>query len=145
MCLVAAFAAAGSARSRASPMVSAQSTANASTLAMDEHGVAATRVVKIANVVVSTTSSRGLTLSISSAKLSKSDGSTPVPFQVALVDHAAAAPSLAAFTTPSGATYTFSTATAGTVQRDLYIRYRLAPLQDPGSYAASINLDATDN
>ncbi|MDB4961002.1 MAG: hypothetical protein JWP01_1001 [Myxococcales bacterium] len=127
------------------PALMAQGTAAATSLAMDGRGSASTHVVKIGVLSVSTTAAAGLTLSVRSGSLTKADGSTPVAFQVVLVDRDAAAPSSAAFMTPSGMIYTFATSSAVTVEKDLYIKYTPVPLQDPGSYTASVDLDVVDN
>ena len=128
----------------ASPAVTAQSTLGASGLLLDGRGTATTRIVKVAAISFSTDASAGLMLTIASGALTKAGG-TPVAFQVVLVARDGAAPSSGAFTTPSGSSYQVSTASASTVERDLYIMYRSAALQDPGAYAATIVLDAIDN
>jgi len=124
--------------------VTAQSTLGASGLVLDGRGIATTRIVKVAAISFSTDTAAGLTLTIASGSLTKAGG-TPVAFQVVLVARDAAAPSSGAFTTPSGSSYQVSTASPSTVERDLYIMYRAAALQDPGTYSATIDLDVFDN
>jgi hypothetical protein len=128
----------------AAPELAVSATAGASNLTMDGAGSSSTRIVKIADLSLSTDDEQGLTLSVSSGSLTKAGGS-PVPFQVALVADEAAAPSAAAFTTSSGGTLFHSTGGAGSLGLDLYIKYRSANLQDPGAYSASIDLGVVDN
>jgi hypothetical protein len=129
----------------ATPDLTTQATAGATSLGMDGRGNASTHIFKIAELSISTSSASGFLLSVSSGNLAKGDGSTPVHVQVAVVDHDAAAPSSAAFTSPSGMTYTFATTHSGAVQKDLYIKYTPAALQDPGTYSASVDLGVVDN
>lgn len=130
---------------RASSSVTAQRAAGATGLDLDGRGSSATHIVKIAELSLTTDSSRGFTVTVTSGSLSKVDGSTPVSFQVVVVDRDAVAPSTAAFTTPSGTPYLFATIAAGPAEKDLYIKYTSAALQDPGSYAASVEIDVVDN
>jgi hypothetical protein len=129
----------------AAPALTVQSASTATGLGLDGRGSTSTHVVKIADLVLSTEAAGGLTVSIGSGQLIKPNGSTPISYQVVLVDSAAGAPSAAAFTTPSGTPYTFSTHVPGTVEQALYIRYTPAALQGPGAYAASVNLAVIDN
>ena len=128
----------------ATPEVAATPTAGASNLTMDGAGSAQTRIVKIADLSVSTDDPQGFTLSITSGNLTKAGGSA-IPFQVALVGDEAAAPASSAFTVASGGALLRTTSTAGALPLDLYIKYRAADLQDPGVYSASIGLDIIDN
>lgn len=142
--LVAALLMGSGSAASAAAAVTAQSTVAASGLVLDGQGIASTRIVKVAVISFSTDAPNGVSLSISSGSLTKAGG-TPVAFQVAVVDRDAVAPSSDAFTTPSGSAHVVSTAAAGVAERDLYIMYRAAALQDPGAYSASINLDVVDN
>jgi hypothetical protein len=128
----------------ATPNVSATATSAANNLTMDGGGSSSVRIVKIADLSLSTDDADGFLLSVSSGSLTKAGGS-PVPFQVALVANEAAPPSAAAFTVSSGGTLTHSTTSAGAESVDLYIKYQSANLQDPGTYSASINLSIVDN
>lgn len=143
--LTAACVLASSTVALATPSVTATATSGATVLVLDGEGSATTHVVKIADVSLWTDAAAGLTVSISSGSLTKADGRTPIPFQVLLVDDGAAAPAAAAFTTPSGTTYTWSSTSAGSFERDLYIKYTPASLQDPGAYTASVDLSVVDN
>ena len=129
----------------ASPTLTASGTAGATSLGMDGLGNASTHVVRIGVVSASTSGPNGFTLSVSSGSLAKADGSTPIAFQVVLVDRDATPPSSAAFTTPSGMTYTLVMLTAAAVDKDLYIKYTPRSLQDPGPYSASVELGIVDN
>jgi hypothetical protein len=135
----------GAPRAIASSAVTVQSTAGATTLELDGRGSASTHIVKIAEVSLTTDAATGMTVAITSGSLAKLDGSTPVSFRVVLVDRAASPPSAAAFTTQSGTPYLFSTSAAGSVEKDAYIKYTPAALQDPGAYAASVAIDVVDN
>jgi hypothetical protein len=129
----------------ASSAVTVQSTAGATSLELDGRGGASTHIVKIAEVSLTTDAAAGLAAAITSGSLTKVDGSTPVPFRVVLVDRDASPPPSSAFTTPPGTPYLFSTSAAGSVEKDAYIKYTPGALQDPGSYAASVEIDVVDN
>lgn len=126
------------------PELVVSSASGANNLTMDGAGSSNTRIVKVADLSLSTDASQGFTLSVTSGSLTKAGGN-PIPFQVALVADEGAPPSAAAFTVPSGSTLFFSTSDAGSTQKDLYIKYRSADLQDPGTYSASIDLSIADN
>jgi hypothetical protein len=142
--LTAALLLGGPSPAFATPAMTATATANATHLGLDGQGSASTHIVKVAALSLSTDGANGLTVSIASGSLTKAGGSS-VAFQVALVDHNATAPSAAAFMTASGGLYTFSTEVAAMVEKDLYIKYRPAALQDPGGYIASIDIQVDDN
>lgn len=129
----------------AAPSIAVSAAAGASELTMDGEGASATHVVKIADATLSTDGAAGLTVRITAGLLTNPGGHTAVPFQVLLVNHGASAPAESAFTTPAAMTLVWSTAAAGTVDKDLYIKYRPAPLQDPGAYTGTIDLDVSDN
>lgn len=117
----------------------------ANNLILDGKGSASiSRIVKVANLELSTDDPDGFTLTISSQSLTKSGGETPIPFQVTTVP---ANESLndSDFSVPPGSNYTVSTTSAGSSLKDMYIRYTPAALQDPGVYNTSISLIVTDN
>ncbi len=143
--IVLALLVARPAPARGAPALVARATAGASSLHIDGRDSGSTHIVKIAVVLLSTTGPSGFTVSVSSGSLSKPGGSTPLGFQVVLVDRDATVPSSPVFTTPSGMTYTFATSSAVNVDKDLYIKYRPAALQDPGAYTASVELSIVDN
>lgn len=137
--------AASTAVALATPSVTVSPVPGAGALVLDGQGSATTRIAKIADVSLSTDASSGFTVSVSSGSLTKADGRTPIPFQVVLVADGASAPLASAFTTPSGTTYSWSSAGPGALEKDLYIKYTPAALQDPGAYTASVDIDVVDN
>jgi len=141
MYLAAALALGAPAPALATSSLTAQPSGGATTLGLDGEGTARMHIVKVAELSLSTDANAGLTVSVASGSLTK-DGGTPVAFQVALVDRDAIPPSSSAFSAMSGALVTFA---AGTVAKDLYIKYTPALLQDPGAYAASIDIHVADN
>jgi len=128
----------------ASSSVMTSQVAQATALELDGTGSATVHIVRVADIVAMTNSANGFTLSISSGSLTKAGGQ-PVAFQVALVDHDTPPPTTSSFTTSSGTTYILITSGAVSTDKDLYIRYRSATLQDPGAYSAGIVLDIADN
>lgn len=126
------------------PTLTTNATATAGQLDLDGEGSASTHVVKVADIVLSTDSASGLTLTISSGDIDRIDGQ-PIPFQVTTVANNASPPTNGDFSTPSGNDYMYATGAAGTENRDVYIRYTPLPFQDPGSYAGPIDLSVTDN
>lgn len=126
------------------PSLSTSATSISTLLDLDGEGSATTHIVKVADISISTDYSGGLTLSLTSGSLTKSEGSD-ISFQVTTVANDDSAPSSSAFTTPSGNTYTYVTQAAGAESRDVYILYTPATLQDPGNYGATINISVVDN
>lgn len=125
--------------------VAAYSTTQANTLPMDGEGTSTERIVKVADLHITSDAQQGFELLVTSGNLGKADGETPVAFQVVTVAEGAAAPTAAAFTTPAGSTYVFRTSGPGSSIRQLYIRYTSAPLQDPGTYSASVGVSLVEN
>jgi hypothetical protein len=119
-------------------------TSISSTLELDGTRNPSTSIVKIADIHISTDNPQGCTVTISSGSLSK-PGGTSIPFQIIDVADGAETPSAGSFTAASGSNHTFNLSTAGTGDRDIYIRYTPATLQDPGRYSASITVTASDN
>jgi hypothetical protein len=117
-------------------------TASAAASALDLSG--GEKIVKVADLAMSTNNEQGFTLTTSSGSLTKSGG-TSIAFQVTTVADAATAPAAGAFTVASGSDDTFNTSGAGSSDRDLYIKYTPASLQDPGTYTGTINLTVSDN
>lgn len=126
------------------PAVTTTPTSDAGNLLLDGQGTATTQVVKVATLTLSTDSPNGYTVFVSSGNVAKLDA-TSIPFQVTIVDAGSSSPGEGAFTVASGNNYTLSTSQANTANKDLYIRYTPAALQDPGSYSASILLTIVDN
>lgn len=127
------------------PAITATATTTASALLLDGEDDASEHIIKVADLAISTDNSTGLSLTVSSGNLTKTDGITPIAFQITTVADGAPAPASGEFITPSGSNYTASTSTAGQADKDLYIKYTLAALQDPGPYSAAISLIVTDN
>lgn len=130
---------------RAGSSVSAQATSGAASIAMDGKGTSTTHIVKVANVTLTSDAVGGCTVNIASGALRKLGDTTSVAIQVVLVGHDVSAPSGDAFTAAAGDAYLYSTGAAGTFVVDLYIKYRPAALQDPGSYVATVALAVVDN
>lgn len=100
------------------------------------------KIVKVADISMSTNNEQGLTLTVSSGNLTKTGG-TSIPYQVTSVADAATAPTT--FGTASGTNYTVGTSAAGSSAVDLYIKYAPASAQDPGAYSGEISLTVSDN
>lgn len=126
------------------PSLSTSATAISTSLDLDGEGSASTHIVKVADISISTDSSRGLKLSLTSGSLTKVDGSD-ISFKITTVANDESAPSSSAFDVPSGNTYTYVTQAAGSESRDVYILYTPSALQDPGPYGATINISVEDN
>lgn len=120
--------------------IAATPTAAASTLDLS----GGQKVVKVADLAIGTNNEQGLTLTATSGDLTKAGG-TSIAFQVHTVADGAGAPAAGAFVVASGVDYTAGSVAAGSYDRDLYILYTPAALQDPGAYAGSISLTVTDN
>lgn len=102
------------------------------------------KIVKVADIEMSTNNDQGLTLTATSGDLTKAGG-VSIAFQVTTVADAASAPVAGAFTIPSGTDYTAGTIAAGSDVSDLYIMYTPPGSQDPGDYAGTIELTVSDN
>jgi hypothetical protein len=101
------------------------------------------QIVKVADLTLMTNNEQGLTLTATSGSLTKSGG-TSIPYQVTTVDEAQV-PDASAFVVASGDMYGMSTFAAGVAEKDLFIMYTPAALQDPGYYGGTINLSVSDN
>jgi hypothetical protein len=124
--------------------VTAAATGDATTLDLDGDGSASEHIVHVGDLSMLTNNEQGLTLTVSSGNLTKTGG-TSIPFQVTTVADAASAPATGDFAIASGSNYTVGTSTAGSVAKDLYMKYTPASLQDPGNYTASISVSVADN
>lgn len=127
--------------SQVTPVPSTQ----AGTLPLEGQGTATERIVKVADLDITSDSALGYTLTVSSGSLGKGDALTPIPFQVVAVEANAPAPARAAFTTPSGSAYVYTSTATGAHTLQLYIRYVAAEHQDPGAYQASVSVSVVDN
>ena len=108
------------------------------------------KIVKVADLAISTNNEQGVTLTASSGNLTKTNSvatgaGTAIAYQVTSVDDGASAPDATAFTVDSGDDYTVGNTTSGAFDQDLFIMYTPLALQDPGSYGSTINLSVADN
>ena len=118
---------------------------SANSLPLDGEGSSLTRVVKVSTLTLATNSDKGFTITISSGSLTKASQETPIPYQVMTVTSGDNPPSSGDFTVASGNNYTFTTNQSGLQNRDLYILYTSASLQDAGTYLANITIAIADN
>ncbi len=123
------------------PSVTSTATSISSNLTLDGRSSASTHIIKVADITLSTDNSTGLTLFVSAGNIVKPGGSS-IAYEVTTVSDGAAPPAGSDF---SSGNYTVSTSTSGLVNKDLYIKYTPAALQDPGNYSAAISLVVTDN
>jgi hypothetical protein len=129
----------------ANPDISNSITSLASNLPLDGTNSSTTHIVKVSTLALSTTSSKGFTVTISSGSITKIGPETPIAYHVTTLPSGTNAPSVADFSVASGNNYTFSTNQAGSQSRDLYIFYTPVKMQDPGRYNANIILSIADN
>jgi hypothetical protein len=129
----------------ANPSVSVNVMSSASSLLLDGEGSATTHVVKVSTLTLATDISKGFTVTISSGNLTKTGQQTPIAYRVTTVVSAANPPNVGDFTVNSGSNYTFTTTQAGSQNRDLYVLYTPATMQDPGTYSANITIAIVDN
>lgn len=101
-------------------------------------------VTKVADVQITTTAINGMTFTVNSSSLTKTDGA-PIQLQFLAVNDGASSPSAAAFTTDTNSPYSFSNGGPGTENLDLYIKYLPGQLQDPGYYSNTLQLSVSDN
>jgi hypothetical protein len=128
----------------AAPSVEVNTTSIAASLPI-AGATATTEIRKVADVEVSTTATRGLTLVINQNSLTKTDGITPIAVQFLAIADESAPPAGSAFTIAATTDYEYVTNAAGTTNLDLYIKYTTGQSQDPGNYAATLQLSVTDN
>lgn len=127
------------------PNISNSITSLASSLPFDSKDGSTTHIIKISTLALSTNSSKGFTVTISSGSITKAEKRTPIAYHVTTLPSGTNAPSSADFSVASGNNYTFSTNQAGSQNRDLYIFYTPAQMQDPGTYSANIIISIVDN
>jgi hypothetical protein len=131
------MAAAGSALAAS---LEVQPTAATTALALNGDGTSTSRIVKIAELTIVASGVRGCRVWIAGGSLVRSGGAA-LPFEVVVAARGSPAPPATAFTVGE---YRFAT-TAPITSVDVYIKYRPAALQGPGSYTASVAIDAVDN
>lgn len=130
--------------SLAVPSVTANATNNPTNLPI-AGAAATTEIRQVADLEISTTATGGLKFVINQSSLTQTDGITPVPVQFLAIADGSGAPAGSAFTTAATSDYEYVTNTAGTTNLDLYIKYTTGQLQDPGNYAATLQLSVADN
>ncbi len=126
--------------------LSTTATAGASALTLDGAAAGNQQIVQVADLGIHTNNEQGYLLTVTSGNLTKTGG-TDIAFQTTTTNSGTTALT-GDFTVASGTDYTFSTATAnasGTGDRDLWIQYTPAALQDPGTYTGSITVTVADN
>jgi hypothetical protein len=104
--------------------------------------------VKVAKVVMGTNNSAGLkvvpTGTFTLARTAPDAAITPVSFTVGMVAGSSGAP--ASYVASGADMFSTSAPAAITTEHSLYIKYSTAAVyQDPGDYAATITLTASDN
>lgn len=123
--------------------ITASATAGATLLDLDGDGAAGQHIVKVADLAISTNNEQGYELTASSGNLTKVNG-TSIAYQVTSVVDADPTPESGDFTVASGSNYVVTTGAAGAANKDLYIMYTPAALQDPGTYTGTISLTVAD-
>jgi hypothetical protein len=121
-------------------------TATASTLPLDGTAAGVEQILKVADLNIQTNNTLGYTLTVPSGNLTGSRGGT-VAYQVTVMDNNVQA-AAGDFATATGSALNYSTTAPNAAvdgDRDLYIRYTPAALQNPGAYTATINLAVADN
>jgi hypothetical protein len=126
------------------PSVEANATTIAASLPI-AGATATTEIRQVADLAVSTAATNGLKLVINQNSLTKVDGITPVPVQFLAIADGSGPPAGSAFITAATTDYEYVTNTVGTTNLDLYIKYTTGQSQDPGNYAATLQLSVTDN
>ena len=128
----------------ATPSVTSTGTSGATDLDLGGLGTPGTYIAKVADVTLSTDAAGGFNATVIADALGKAGGA-PIAIQVVLVADGAGTPGASAFTSAAGAAFTLATGSAGTVEKDLYIRYAAATFQDPGLYSAVVHVEVLDN
>ncbi|MGB3205929.1 MAG: hypothetical protein WBB28_13145 [Crinalium sp.] len=121
--------------------VTAAASGSAANLDLDGDGTFAEHIVPVGDITMLTNNEQGLTLTVEPGSLTKTGG-TAIPFQVTTVDDGTGAPTAGVF---ASGNHTVATSAAGTDEKDLYIKYTPAALQDPGTYNATIAVSVVDN
>ncbi len=112
-------------------------------LELHGEGATATEIEKIATVNVSTVNSLGYTLTLSSASLDNALGGPDIDYQIWAVTEGSSPPVIGDFTITSG--NQFVQCSAIPLDLDVYVTYRPANLQTPGTYDSVVTVEATDN
>jgi len=126
--------------------ITAAPTGGATSMNLQGTGTAGVEtIIQVADLAIDTNNSTGYTLTVTSGNLVNTTATTPIAYQVTTVADGGTAPVTGAFTVASGTNYTVASSAAGSVPKDLYIKYTPAQYQDPGSYSATINVSVADN
>lgn len=126
--------------------LSTTATADAGNLPLGGAAAGNQQIVQVADLGINTNNEQGYTLTVTSGDLTKSGG-TAISYQTTTTATGVSAVT-GDFTVASGTDYTFNTSAAnasGTGDRDLWIQYTPAALQDPGSYTGTITVTVADN
>jgi hypothetical protein len=129
----------------AEPSLTVRPGSDASDLDLEVKRTATMHIVKVGEIVAQTTNARGCTVSALGRGLTSARGTSPISLQIIAVGHGAPPPSPAAFVVPAGSIYRFGSNQAGATSNDLYIRYQVKAMQEPGLYGTTIDLDVNDN
>lgn len=126
--------------------LSTSATGDASALPLDGSAAGSQQIIQVADLGINTNNEQGYTLTVTSGDLTKAGGTT-ISYQTTTTATGVTAVT-GDFAIASGTDYTFTTSAAnasGSGDRDLWIQYTPAALQDPGSYTGSITVTVADN
>ncbi|UJB69352.1 hypothetical protein HRE53_23830 [Acaryochloris sp. 'Moss Beach'] len=126
--------------------LSTTATGGASTLPLDGGAAGNQQIIQVADLGINTNNEQGYTLTVTSGDLTKSGG-TAISYQTTTTATGVSAVT-GDFAVASGLDHTFATSAAnasGSGDRDLWVQYTPAALQDPGSYTGAITVTVADN
>lgn len=126
--------------------LSTTATGTAGALPLDGGAAGNQQIVQVADLGINTNNEQGYTLTVTSGDLTKSGG-TAISYQTTTTATGISAVT-GDFAVASGTDHTFATSAAnasGSGDRDLWIQYTPASLQDPGSYTGAITVTVADN
>lgn len=121
-------------------------TVTAGSLPLDGAAANNQQIVQVADLGINTNNEQGYTLTVTSGDLTKSGG-TAISYQTTTTATGVSAVT-GDFTVASGLDHTFATSAANAAasgDRDLWVQYTPAALQDPGSYTGAITVTVADN
>jgi hypothetical protein len=105
---------------------------------------ASEKIVKVADLAITTNNSTGYTLTATEGNLSDGAHGDTIAYKVATVVHGNTAPQATDFNGSSGFYTDSTTTTAGSNPKDLYIKYTPSATQAAGTYGATITLNVAD-
>lgn len=126
--------------------LSTSATGDAGNLPLDGGAAGTQQIIQVADLGINTNNEQGYTLTVTSGDLTKAGG-TAISYQTTTTATGVTAVT-GDFAVASGTDYTFTTSAAnasGSGDRDLWVQYTPAALQDPGSYTGSITVTVADN